>query len=118
MNEIPKVVFSRALDRADRPESRIARGDLGGEVKRLQAEAGGDIIGYGGASFARSLVRSGLVDEYRLTIHPLALGSRKPGGPASAQRVADQALEVLDQVLAGEQEPPFFETARACSALC
>ncbi len=41
MNEIPKVVFSRTLDRADWPESRIACGDLGGEVKTLQAEAGG-----------------------------------------------------------------------------
>ena len=98
MNEIPKVVFSRTLDRADWPESRIARGDLGEEVKRLQAEPGGDIIAYGGASFARSLVRSGLVDEYRLTIHPLALGSglalfTELDAPAQLQLVEAQAFQ-------------------------
>jgi dihydrofolate reductase len=44
MNEIPKVVFSKTLQRADWPETRIARGDLGEEIERLKREAGGDLI--------------------------------------------------------------------------
>jgi dihydrofolate reductase len=40
MNEIPKVVFSRTLERADWPETRIARGDLSEEIGRLSANRG------------------------------------------------------------------------------
>jgi dihydrofolate reductase len=41
----------------------------------LKAESGKDLLAHGGASFAQSLVRLGLVDEYRLLIHPTVLGS-------------------------------------------
>jgi dihydrofolate reductase len=75
MNEIPKVVFSKTLDRADWPETRIARGDLREEVARLKREPGNDLIAYGGATFDQALSRLGLVDEYRLMIQPAALGA-------------------------------------------
>jgi dihydrofolate reductase len=78
MNEIPKVVFSRELASADWPESRIARGDLAGEIAALKREAGKDLIAYGGASFAQSLARLDLVDEYRLTVHPVAVVEGEP----------------------------------------
>ncbi len=98
MNQIPKVVFSRtkdakfsvttkALEDANRDapvdkvraaaswgQPRIASGDLGQEIKRLKEEPGNDIIAHGGAGFARSLVASGLIDEYQLLVHPVALG--------------------------------------------
>jgi dihydrofolate reductase len=74
MNEIPKVVFSKTLERADWPESRIASGDLAGDVARLKAEEGGYLLAHGGARFAQALSRERLVDEYRLIIHPAALG--------------------------------------------
>ena len=78
MNEIPKVVFSKSLERAEWPESRIARGDLAEEIERLKRESDKDLIAYGGASFAQSLARSGLVDEYRLTTHPVAVADGEP----------------------------------------
>ena len=94
MNQIPKVVFSRtgkaaattkALEDASRvapvektgaswDQPRIASGDLAGEIARLKREPGKDIMAHGGASFARSLVASGLIDEYQLVVHPVALG--------------------------------------------
>ena len=81
MNEIPKVVFSATLQSAHWPESRIARG----EIARLKAEPGeaisdgtGEIVAHGGARFAQSLARLGLVDEYRLYIYPVAAGSGTP----------------------------------------
>jgi len=98
MNRIPKVVFSRkkapnlsttttALEDANRAEPgghagaaaswsqpRIASGDLAQELVRLKEEPGGDILAHGGAGFARSLVASGLIDEYQLLVHPVALG--------------------------------------------
>ena len=78
MNEIPKVVFSKTLQHADWPETRIARGDLGEEIGRPKREPGNDLIAYGGATFAQALSRLGLVDEYRLMIQPAALGVGLP----------------------------------------
>jgi dihydrofolate reductase len=76
MNEIPKVVFSKTLEDEDAgwPESRVARGDLAEEIDRLRRESGKDVVAYGGAAFAQSLVRVGLIDEYRLVTHPVAVG--------------------------------------------
>ena len=78
MNTIPKVVFSTTLERADWPETRIARGDLSEEIARVKEESAGYVIAWGGPTFARSLVGLGLVDEYRLVHHPVALGEGLP----------------------------------------
>jgi dihydrofolate reductase len=78
MNEIPKVVFSTSLERADWPETRIARGDLAEEIGRLKQEPGNDVIVHGGAQFAQSLSRLRLIDEFRLVVHPIALSEGLP----------------------------------------
>jgi dihydrofolate reductase len=76
MNEIPKVVFSDSLAAADWGETTIATGDLAEAITRLKQErSGGYLLAHGGARFARSLVESGLIDEYRLVIHPVVLGA-------------------------------------------
>jgi dihydrofolate reductase len=75
MNEIPKIVFSGSLTEADWAETRIVSGDLGQEIARLKQEPGRDLLAHGGARFAQSLVRTGLIDEYRLIVHPVVLGS-------------------------------------------
>jgi dihydrofolate reductase len=91
MNEIPKLVFSRtglndgtlgrrtaaAADEAalrSWAEPMVASGDLVEEIQRLKAQPGNYLLAHGGARFARSLVAAGLVDEYRLAIHPVVLG--------------------------------------------
>jgi len=53
---------------------KVASGDLAGEISRLKQQTGKAILAHGGAGFARSLVESGLIDEYRLLIHPAVLG--------------------------------------------
>jgi dihydrofolate reductase len=78
MNDIPKVVFSKTLEQAAWRESRIARGDLSDEITNLKRQPGGDLIAWGGAAFAQSLTRLGLVDEYRLVLQPVALGEGVP----------------------------------------
>ncbi|MGH9090435.1 MAG: dihydrofolate reductase family protein [Acidimicrobiales bacterium] len=76
MNEIPKVVFSESLTSADWGPATIARGDLAEAVTRLKQERpGGYLLAQGGVRFARSLVRTGLIDEYRLVVHPVVLGA-------------------------------------------
>jgi dihydrofolate reductase len=78
MNEIPKVAFSKTLKEAGWTDSRVATGDTAEEIARLKRQDGKDILAYGGASFAQSLSRLGLVDEYRLFVHPVVLGSGLP----------------------------------------
>ena len=78
MNTIPKVVFSRTLERADWDETRIARGDLATEIAQLKTEGDHELLAWGGAAFAQSLSNAGLVDEYRLIIQPVVLGSGLP----------------------------------------
>jgi dihydrofolate reductase len=76
MNEIPKVVFSNSLTSADWGETTIAAGDLSEAVTRLKHErADGYLLAQGGVRFARSLVETGLIDEYRLVVHPVVLGA-------------------------------------------
>lgn len=78
MNEIPKVVFSKTLERAEWPVTRIARGDLREEIELLKGETGADLIAYVGARLHQALSRLGLVDEFRLMIQPAALGAGLP----------------------------------------
>ena len=78
MNTVPKVVFSRTLEKATWPEARIARGDVADEIAALRAEPGGEIMAHGGAAFVQELSRRGLIDEYRLVISPVAIGRGLP----------------------------------------
>jgi dihydrofolate reductase len=76
MNEIPKVVFSDSLAAADWGPATIARGDLAAAVTRLKQEPrDGYLLAQGGVRFVRSLVETGLIDEYRLVVHPVVLGA-------------------------------------------
>ena len=85
MNEIPKVVFSNSLTSADWGETTIATGDLAEAVMRLKRERpDGYLLAHGGVRFARSLVQTGLIDEYRLVIHPAVLGSGRAALPRAA----------------------------------
>ena len=59
-------------------EAYVARGDLATEIATLKRQPGKDILAHGGASFARSLASLGLIDEYRLLVHPVALGQGLP----------------------------------------
>jgi dihydrofolate reductase len=75
MNEIPKVVFSNELASVYWGETTIATGDLTEAVMRLKREhLGGYLLAHDGVRFARSLVETGLIDEYRLLVHPAVLG--------------------------------------------
>ena len=78
MNEIPKVVFSKSLKKADWPDSTIASGDLAEEIATLKRTRGGELIAWGGARFAQSLVRANLIDEFALITSPRAYGAGKP----------------------------------------
>lgn len=83
MNEIPKIVFSRKGLGPSAPapasagswaQARVLTGELAREIAALKSEPGKDLVAHGGTGFAQSLVQAGLVDEYWLVVHPVALG--------------------------------------------
>src|SRR5260370_27912889 len=83
MNDIPKVVFSKTLSDAEAiwPVTRVARRDLATEIATITAEPGPDVIVWGGGRFAGALPAAGLIDEHRLLVQPLGLGTgRDPVG--------------------------------------
>ena len=76
MNEKPKAVFSRTLEKAEWGPAEIFGGDLGAEIADLKArDDEGTVLVHGGPDFAKSLTRLGLVDEYQLTTVPIAIGA-------------------------------------------
>jgi len=74
--DMPKIVFSTTLKQVSW-NSRLVSANIAGEVNRLKAQPGGD-MSVGGAGLAASFMQLGLIDEYRLYLHPLILGAGKP----------------------------------------
>ena len=75
MIEIPKVVFTKTLNKSKWINTDIATGDLTDEIMKLKSREGKDMIVYGGASFDSSLIKLGLIDEFLLFINPVAIGN-------------------------------------------
>ena len=78
-NPLPKIVFSRTLERVEH-NSRLVQGDVGTVLDGVRQEFAGD-LGVAGAHLAGQFVRRGLVDEYRLVVHPVVLGAGTPFWP-------------------------------------
>jgi dihydrofolate reductase len=89
MNQIPKVVFSKSgfvpkasygdASKAISPyastwTNAAVATDLVADITKLKQKEGKPVLAHGGASFAQELVKSGLVDEYRFSIHPVVIG--------------------------------------------
>ena len=77
LNRVPKYVVSRSLQRADWENTTIISGDIARAVAELKAKPGGELVVYGSADLVDELLKHGLVDEYRLLVYPVILGSGK-----------------------------------------
>ncbi|TML93887.1 MAG: dihydrofolate reductase [Actinobacteria bacterium] len=74
--DMPKIVFSRTLARADW-NAVVVRDVVAEEIMELKAQPGGDLA-LGGADLAAAFMRRDLIDEYRLYVHPIVIGRGKP----------------------------------------
>jgi dihydrofolate reductase len=72
-----KYVFSKTLTEID-GNAILIKENLQHEVEKIKKEPGKDIWLYGGASLVTTFINLGLIDEYRLSVHPVVLGSGKP----------------------------------------
>lgn len=70
-----KVVFTKTLRDSEWENTRLAKGELAEEINALKNTNGGGIIAYGGATFASSLIKHGLVDDFYLFVNPSAIGN-------------------------------------------
>ncbi|MFZ0759163.1 MAG: dihydrofolate reductase family protein [Candidatus Sulfotelmatobacter sp.] len=78
MNNLSKVVFSRTLQEVEWNNSRLVAGRIHEEVERLKRQPGKDMVVFGSAMLASFLLSVGLVDEYRVILQPVLLGSGTP----------------------------------------
>ncbi len=84
----PKRVVSRSLKSVG-PNAALIEGDVEAAIRKLKSELTGEMQ-VGGSELAQSLAESGLIDEYRLYIHPVVVGHGKPffAGPRPPLRLA------------------------------
>ena len=78
MNNYEKVVFSNSLKRTMWKNARVADGNIQLAVSKLKQESGDNIIIYGSGSLMQDFIRYGLIDEFRLWVHPIIIGKGVP----------------------------------------
>ena len=101
LNAIPKVVFSRTLDRAPwgtYPEARVVKAPAAKEVAKLRQESGTNMVIWGSISLAQSLMNEGLIDEYQLVVCPVVLGGGRSlfpekNDPANMKLLTTQSFD-------------------------
>ena len=95
MNGMTKYVVSATLGTVEWNNSHLVTGDLETEITKLKENAADDILVAGSASLVQSLMSLGLVDEFRLAIYPVVLGSGKrlfgEGGHTNLELAEQQA---------------------------
>jgi dihydrofolate reductase len=89
--DLPKVVFSKTLEEVE-GNAKLVTKNAAEEVARLKEQPGKD-LGVGGAALAASLMRVGLIDEYRLFVSPVVLGGGTPYFPALDERINLELVE-------------------------
>jgi len=92
MNALPKAVLSHTLTKATWNNTRVVRDT--DEIAALKREPGKPIVAWAGASLVSALTEQGLVDEYRLVVHPVVLGHGTPlfQEPMRLRQVRTQVL--------------------------
>ena len=75
MNSLPKFVFSRTLESTSWNNTKLLKGGLADEIRRMKREPGEGMVILGSGSIVSQLAQDGLIDEYQVVLNPVALGS-------------------------------------------
>ena len=93
INSVPKFVVSTTLEEPlEWNNSTLIKGTVAGEIAELKQQAGKDITIIGSAALVRSLLYDGLLDELKLLVHPVVMGSGQrlfEGGDSKALELVD-----------------------------
>lgn len=113
MNGLPKFVVSKTLQELEWNNSTLIQGDIVEEISRLKQLPGQDLLIFGSGALVHTLMQHNLIDEYRLMVHPLVLGSGKRLFRDGAEKKAlklisiktfSSGVVVLSYEPAGEEE--------------
>jgi dihydrofolate reductase len=74
MNSLPKVVFSRTLDKASWNNTKLVKGDMAAEIRKMKKEPGEGMAILGSGSIVSQLAQEGLIDQYQIVVNPIVLG--------------------------------------------
>jgi dihydrofolate reductase len=93
MNSMPKYVVSSTLASVEWPGSRLIKGHLADEIRRLREEPGQDLLLSGSAQLFNALMQENLIDLYRFMLHPIVLGN---GARLFAEGVDQRVLKLAE----------------------
>jgi dihydrofolate reductase len=74
MNALPKVVFSRTLEKVSWSNTKLVKDDLIGAIQKMKKEAEGEMVIFGSGSIVSQLAQHALIDEYQILVDPVVLG--------------------------------------------
>jgi dihydrofolate reductase len=74
VENVPKIVFSTTLEEATWNNTRLIKDNIVEEVNKLKEQPGKDLVIFGSPGLSANFMNLGLIDEYRLTVHPIILG--------------------------------------------
>ncbi len=77
MNRMPKVVFSRTLDKVSWKNTTLVKGDVVAAVRKMKHETGPDMAILGSGSIVSQLAQAGLIDEFQIVVNPIVQGQGK-----------------------------------------
>ena len=107
LNTLPKYIASTTLASAGWHNSRLLGGDVATEVAKLKEQPGNELQVHGSGGLAQTLIEHNLIDEYRLLIFPVHLGSGKKlfrdGGPAAALKLTRSTTTSTGVIIATYQ---------------
>ncbi|WAC15219.1 dihydrofolate reductase family protein [Dyadobacter pollutisoli] len=93
VQDIPKVVFSTTLDTADWNNTTLIKDNVVEAVTKLKEEPGKDLVIFGSPGLAKSFMKLGLIDECKLTLHPVIMGN---GISLFDSNITKSSLKLLD----------------------
>lgn len=78
MNNLPKIVFSKTLEKVEWNNSRLIKENINEEILKIKQQPGKDLVLFGGADIASAFLELGLIDEYQIIVNPVVLSNGKP----------------------------------------
>lgn len=98
-NSMPKYVVSSTLEDPEWNNSTVLKGDVVDEVSKLKQELNGDIVVHGSPRLVQTLIENDLIDEYRLMVFPVVLGS---GKRLFGETTDKKPLQLVDSKVVGD----------------
>jgi dihydrofolate reductase len=92
VENVPKIVFSKTLNEVTWNNTRLIKDNIAEEVKKLKEQPGKDLVIFGSPGLAATFMNLGLIDEYKLTVHPVILGN----GISVFKNTTKSSLKLLD----------------------